>query len=186
MGNFCSIECTTCDYYMFFKEGVGMNYSRDIVFYGSFGDGSCSTDKKSFACSGELVEVTRNKAIKEPSVLYLVRDKRIRAKVKSLLKSGATPAGGDYRGYGHKLYTCPKCDTLSEGFAFQLEAREGNYEPDYRCEHCGELLSKTSFCSIELNDERIVSIVTHTDGTPCCCPECHSATLMREFAGYWD
>ena len=107
MGKSYEIKCAACGYGIPVKEGVGMMYSPHAVFYGrcddptqnwsvAFPDGYCEKDK--------------------PLLLSLVKSNRIKDIAFSLISHGARPD----RGYGHGLYTCPKCNRLANRFYFKL------------------------------------------------------------------
>lgn len=168
-----------------------MCYSQGAVFYGTPGDDFCPTKEKLVTRLGKAVKATVKSTEEsdeqgEPLIFYLVHDKRIETEVRSLLKSGATPLGRNYLDYGHELYVCPKCNMLSERFAFQLKTGWGKtYEPDYRCERCGERLGGASFVHDDSLNHR-QSRVAHTDGMPCLCPECGRDALVCEDGGFWD
>lgn len=103
MGHEYELKCAACDYGVRVTEGIGMMYSPHAVFYGREGD--------------------------EPLLLTLVHSQRIRDVAFGLLSTGATPGPG----YGHHLYTCPKCHRLANDFYFKLTSPTRRYEPDYRC-----------------------------------------------------
>jgi predicted RNA-binding Zn-ribbon protein involved in translation (DUF1610 family) len=118
MGKQYGLKCVSCDYQVSVTEGRGKLYHADNVFYG--------------------------RPDREPLLLSLVKDTRIQNAAMVLLASGATPADG----YGHALYSCPKCNRLTDGFYFKLTAPTGDYEPDYTCPTCG-----TTLLRAELNRE---------------------------------
>ena len=172
MGQAYSIKCSSCDYGLSVTKGVGMMYSPNAVFHGrcddpsqnwslAFPDGYCEDDK--------------------PLLLSLVKSEKIKDKAFTLLATGAVP---DF-GYGHELYTCPKCMQLENRFYFKLISPSENYEPDYKCSICRASLYRVV---VKLNrNGRIKLTRRDRQKVDWKCPDCGGNQLISNGdLIYWD
>jgi len=73
--------------------------------------------------------------------------------------------------FEHRLYACPKCNTLHGRFYVRLEYDDGNvYEIPFRCGECRTLL-------VDADEDAVESYA---------CKECGKQSLVRGAEMLWD
>ena len=172
MGYGYVIKCSKCDYDFEVMEGVGFAHSPNAVFYGRRGD---PKQKWSVAFPDGYYEEGK------PLLLSLVNSEKIKEKTLELLNKGASPE--EY--YGYEPYVCPNCMRFENRFYFKLTTRKEDYEPEYNCTECKEILKRAD---MKINDNAQVEIVD-TDGRKIDwkCPVCGNDRLVDGFVEInWD
>jgi DNA-directed RNA polymerase subunit RPC12/RpoP len=72
--------------------------------------------------------------------------------------------------YGHRLYACPKCETLHERFYVSIRKDETClYDSQFKCSRCKSAL-----------------VPTDKDASAFRCRKCHQRTLTAEGHVMWD
>jgi len=171
LGKHYGVKCTSCNYSISVKEGVGMMYSPHAVFYGCCNDES---QNWSIAFPDGLCEPGR------PLLEELVRSKDTKERAFSLLEAGAIPTDD----YGHELYVCRKCHHLFNRFYFRVQAEDEEYEPDYRCSHCKTLLKRAD---LKPDHETLRVVYRNNKDANWHCPQCGNERLQYDgFMLLWD
>ena len=150
MGRSLTIKCKECDYSKTLMLGIGMLYSPDRIIDFDTEDNS-------------LPDIIKSKEIIE--------------QMKKLIQT----RGGILReSYEHKAYYCPECSYITERFFFQIDYKDGIFEPTYNCPKCNKNLE---IMQLELN-----KLGGSIDFSSYSCPSCGQQNLVEDYESIimWD
>ena len=150
MGRSLTIKCHKCDYLKTLNLGIGMAYAPS-----------------------RIIDFDSDDSI----LPYIVKSKEVIEHMKKLINN---EGGTLQNSYEHKAYFCPGCSFITERFYFQIEYKDGIFEPTYNCPNC---IRNLEIMQLELDE-----IYGPVDFSLYHCPNCGQYSLAEDYESImmWD
>lgn len=111
----------------------------------------------------------RESFISENFITGLIRTKKTNEYIKDLL----IRKNGVITDYGHKIYTCGKCNEFYERFYLSIDYGDASYRVQYKCSKCKRKLEEVEHIEDVERGDREILLEKY------CCPKCGKRSLIE-------